>query len=95
MSGDPGLMRNLGAMFGEIAKAIKADVRTPAQRAAEAAAPRTIEVSSKEAAEPVQTPLGDGTARTITREEVEIHPDHLTARRITIEEIQIPHPPTA
>jgi hypothetical protein len=38
--------------------------------------------------------MGQGQARTKVREEVDIHPDHLTARRITIEEIQVPRTPS-
>jgi hypothetical protein len=88
MSHQGSLMRNLGAFFGEVAKAVRTDVRAPANQ------PRTIELSSTEHNEPVQTPMGQGQARTKVREEVDIHPDHLTARRITIEEIQVPRTPS-
>ena len=88
MSHQGSLMRNLGAFFGEVAKAVCTDVRAPANQ------PRTIELSSTDHNEPVQTPMGQGQARTKVREEVDIHPDHLTARRITIEEIQVSRPPS-
>lgn len=83
-------MSNLGAFFGEIAKAIKTDP----------SAPRTVEINRTEQSQPVQTTLGPGIATTRTVDEVAItpaqngQPAHVAARRVTTEEIVLPlNPP--
>jgi len=82
-------MHNLGAFFGEIAKAIKTDP----------AAPRTVEVGRAQESQPVQTPLGPAVATTRTIDQVDVtparngQPAHVTARRTTVEEVSLPLPP--
>jgi len=85
---DPSLMHNLGAFFGEIAKAIKTDP----------AAARTVEIGRTEASQPVQTPLGPAVATTRTVDHVSVtpplngNPAQVTARRTTVEEVSLPLP---
>lgn len=83
----PGLMFNLGAFFGEIAKAVRTDVT----------ASRAI-VRHDVREQPVETPLGPGTARTEITDELTVNhatehaPPSLAARRTTIEEVRISSP---
>ncbi|HZW05534.1 MAG TPA: hypothetical protein VFF65_00305 [Phycisphaerales bacterium] len=88
---EPSLMANIGAFFGEIAKAIKTDP----------SAPRTVELSRTEQSQPVETALGPAIATTRTVDEVAVtpaqngQPAHVAARRITTEEITLPvNPPS-
>lgn len=82
----PSLMSNIGAFFGEIAKAIKTDP----------AAPRTIEIARTQQDQPVETELGPATATTRAVDEVAVtpaqngKPAQVTARRTTIEEVTLP-----
>ncbi len=79
-------MSNIGAFFGEIAKAIKTDP----------AAPRTIEIARTQQDQPVETELGPATATTRAVDEVAVtpaqngRPAQVTARRTTIEEVTLP-----
>lgn len=78
-------MHNLGAFFGEIAKAIRTDPT----------APRTIEIARTQQSQPVQTTLGPATATTTSFDQVQITPAHngqptqVTARRTTVEEVTL------
>lgn len=84
-------MSNIGAFFGEIAKAIKTDP----------SAPRTVEINRTEQSQPVQTALGPAVATTRTIDEVSVtpaqngQPAQVAARRVTTEEIVLPaNPPS-
>lgn len=84
-------MSNLGAFFGEIAKAIKTDP----------SAPRTVEIARTEQSQPVLTNLGPALATTRTTDEVSVtpaqkgNPAQVTARRVTVEEVSLPVQPPA
>lgn len=83
---EPSLMSNIGAFFGEIAKAIKTDP----------SAPRTVEISRAEQSQPVQTTFGPGIATTRTVDEIAVtpaqngQPAQIAARRVTTEEVTLP-----
>jgi hypothetical protein len=85
-------MHNLGAFFGEIAKAIKTNpTKAPAARTAQLAATHT--------SQQVQTQLGPATATTRTVDELQVtapqpnQPQQITARRTTVEEVTLELPP--
>jgi hypothetical protein len=78
------LMRNLGAFFGEIGKAVRADVTPRAT---------VVPVQQHERSAPIDTPTGPGQARTHVREELEVTDGTLTARRVVTHEVTAPLPP--
>lgn len=92
---DPTLMHNLGAFFGELAKAIKSNPTKPP-------ASRTAQVAATHTSQRVQTQLGPATATTRTVDELQVtaphpsEPQKITARRTTVEEVtlHLPQPET-